>query len=410
MKPSSPLYCDPKSLDNQAIVQTLAGMLGPVSEAEFLQSYWQKKPLVLRRGNSQAYSGIFNLGDVDVLLKSSSQNASDFDFLRSREAIPREYFAGASNKVLINRLLGLYRDGGTIHVSNVNKYSASIDRLCKSVRDHLGANTESDLWLTSHNSFTPYLHYDGHDIFVLQVHGRKRWCLYDSMNVPFAPNRVGEELSADELGQPTEVVVLEPGDLLYMPAGTPHSVTTCEPHSLHLGMGIHPITWRDLMGAFLGQLDDLPTGFTSPVPNYLLADGAHGELRQRVQALLVEAVNQVSFSKLTDRLLCDAIQADTTPHDRHFSQEVLLAVEPQSDTKLRRRGPAHVVSDKNEATLHFAGGGMMSAPRIAESSLRFIASSTAAGFTAAALPGPLDEESNLILLETLLRIGFLERA
>ena len=33
--------------------------------------------------------------------------------------------------------------------------------------------------VTGLNSFEPFLHYDAHDICTLQIHGRKRWRLYD---------------------------------------------------------------------------------------------------------------------------------------------------------------------------------------------------------------------------------------
>jgi ribosomal protein L16 Arg81 hydroxylase len=82
-------------------------------------------------------------------------------------------------------------------------------------------------------------------VFVVQVDGCKRW-----------------EVAG--LG----ALVLEPGDVLYLPRGAEHEAATGDGHSLHLTIGIPASTQRDVMRRMVESLVDdrldrpLPIGFT----------------------------------------------------------------------------------------------------------------------------------------------------
>lgn len=74
-------------------------------------------------------------------------------------------------------------------------------------------------------------HYDGHEVIMVQLHGRKRW--------RHAPSGVdapesGRELDSNgDMPADCQVVILEPGDALFLPRGTLHLCDTLA-DSLHV--------------------------------------------------------------------------------------------------------------------------------------------------------------------------------
>lgn len=91
------------------------------------------------------------------------------------------------------------------------------------------------------------LHFDFHDVFVLQLEGRKRWRVWEPLPRTRDPVRGGAKIDSptfDELGEPLLDLTLERGDCLYLPRGFPHAAETIEAASSHLTIGVLAITWQ----------------------------------------------------------------------------------------------------------------------------------------------------------------------
>ena len=94
-------------------------------------------------------------------------------------------------------------------------------------------------------------HYDVHDVFVLQVSGRKHWRIHAPVVTDPLDNQNWEKsraaVAAQAEGEPLIDCVLEPGDALYLPRGTIHAAEALGDTSIHLTVGIHPITRYELV-------------------------------------------------------------------------------------------------------------------------------------------------------------------
>lgn len=103
-------------------------------------------------------------------------------------------------------------------------------------------------------------HFDDVDVFVLQLEGRKRWQVYKPLPGSILPRASSRDFSPHEIGSPILEVVLEPGDLLYLPRGTIHQAQSLpDHHSLHLTVSANQRnTWIDfLMPAVESGFQDL---------------------------------------------------------------------------------------------------------------------------------------------------------
>lgn len=88
---------------------------------------------------------------------------------------------------------------------------------------------------------TPAPHYDDIEAFCLQLEGRKRWKVYAPDKKARLPRASSEDFTDEDMQdrEPVLDVVLEPGDMLYMPRGWIHHGVTLptsqgNEHSLHL--------------------------------------------------------------------------------------------------------------------------------------------------------------------------------
>src|SRR5205823_12677252 len=111
-------------------------------------------------------------------------------------------------------------------------------------------------------------HWDGHDILVLQIAGRKCWRIYDApvalptdlpptfaferARPPAAPGSFRHWIAhpaPDAFGPeaPAGEIELRAGDLLYLPRGHGHEARTDETMSIHVTLGLYAVTWADLL-------------------------------------------------------------------------------------------------------------------------------------------------------------------
>ena len=124
------------------------------------------------------------------------------------------------------------RNGATIVLDAVDELHRPIRRLAESLERVFRVKVQVNAyagWRTSHGFD---LHWDDHDVFVLQVAGRKQWKVYGmTRKYPMARD---VEPAVDP---PSEVLwegLLRSGDLLYIPRGWWHVATPLDEPTLHL--------------------------------------------------------------------------------------------------------------------------------------------------------------------------------
>jgi hypothetical protein len=146
------------------------------------------------------------------------------------------------------------REGATLVLDNVDELSRPVRRLAESLervfRVRVQVNSYAG-WRTSHGFD---LHWDDHDVFILQVAGRKHWKVYGvTRRYPLAKD------AAPTVDPPSEVLwegMLEDGDLLYLPRGWWHVATPLDEPTLHLTVGINNPTGADFLNWFADRMRD----------------------------------------------------------------------------------------------------------------------------------------------------------
>jgi len=119
------------------------------------------------------------------------------------------------------------QDGCSVRVLHPQRWSDKLWALLSNLENFWQSPTGCNAYWTPANSqgFAP--HWDDIDAFVLQIEGKKRWRLYPTRDVSEKfPRFSSKEFSEDERKRLEETkyveVILEPGDVMYMPRGTIH--------------------------------------------------------------------------------------------------------------------------------------------------------------------------------------------
>jgi lysine-specific demethylase/histidyl-hydroxylase NO66 len=283
-----------------------------------------------------------------------------------------------------------YERGATVVLQGLHLNWTPLAVYSRELEARLGHPVQTNAYLTPRRSQGLPVHHDTHDVFVLQVSGRKRWLVYEpALYLPLRDQRY-----EPELGAPREAVldlVLGPGDTLYFPRGWLHEALTSDEDSLHLTVGVTPYTWLDAIRSALERAAEEEVELRQAVP----PDGEGGE---ELLHLLV------------DRLRGDAVRSAKRERFVRTRRPVLSGQLTQlrqldglaAETRFERR--ATVIADLDGGRLRFEGKTVVFPPQ-AEEALAALVEATGP-LTPGALPG-LDDAGRIVLVRRLVREGFL---
>ncbi len=153
--------------------------------------------------------------------------------------------AGIADQVDDSKLSALFADGSTLVLQALHRTWPPLIDFTQQLASELGHPVQVNAYVTPPQSRGFDDHYDVHDVFVLQVSGRKRWRIHEPVHAaplrdqPWTDRREAVAAAAD--APPLIDEVLEPGDCLYLPRGYLHAATALGDVSTHLTFGVH--TW-----------------------------------------------------------------------------------------------------------------------------------------------------------------------
>lgn len=170
--------------------------------------------------------------------------------------------AGIGNRTITdlvqpNRVLELYQAGATMVLQGLQFTDPHLARIANNIALALDHPVQVNAYLTPPGTKGLELHFDFHDVFVLQLDGRKRWRIWEPLERTRDPVRGGPTVrrpSFDELGPPALDIELRAGDCVYLPRGFPHAAESLDESSAHLTIGLLAITWQRALQHAVGAL------------------------------------------------------------------------------------------------------------------------------------------------------------
>ncbi|KAK2706655.1 hypothetical protein QYM36_014639 [Artemia franciscana] len=210
-------------------------MISNVDVKQFMDEYWEKDFLHVKRNNSQYYKKVLSTVEIDrILRKNYIMFTKNIDITTYINGVRKTH--NPEGRAYASTVWDLYSTGASVRFLNPQTYSNPVWKICEGLQDAFGCFVGANVYLTPPGTqgFAP--HYDDIEAFVLQLEGKKRWRVYrprsqaEECALVSSPN-----LSEEDLEEPDLDVVLEAGDLLYFPRGFIHQANALpDVHSLHI--------------------------------------------------------------------------------------------------------------------------------------------------------------------------------
>lgn len=271
---------------------TLAELVAPLTEAEFLTSLRERKLLHVRSANNGCYAELMGWAAVRGLIERGGSPRRDYlRVVRESKQAPIERWS-VDGKVDFGRLEECLRDGFSILLTHVEETVPFLDALCQDLSARLLETACVVVVVSSGAEGAIRLHYDVEDLIVLQVEGSKRWQVFGPPVSNPVLGMVKPPAPADE--PPVFDEVLEPGDFLLVPAGYWHHCQTTSGRSIHLSLGLVPPNSCDAVQVLAS---DLLTEELFRTPLTRVEDAAQrAALEAAVKKRLIEKVGAMRLS------------------------------------------------------------------------------------------------------------------
>lgn len=376
----------------------LAQIFEPLPPARFFAEHWGKKSLRLP-GAPDRFAHLFSSRKIGQLLYYQRPHPPDGILLVKGSRHCDSRWTHADGSPHPDRVRAAWLDGYTLVINDLGRLWEPIARFTAELREQLHHPVDVNLYYTPPGSQGFDAHYDVMDVFILQLEGSKIWQVREpAAHLPF-PDEAAP-VPADRLPPVAFEEQLEPGGLIYMPRGHVHAARTAESASLHLTVGIHPVTWIDLFSAAVAGArrdpryrEALPAGFFHGAP----------EVRERFGELLADLPRHIDLdqglSQLAERSI---VGQPAAAGDDLLGDGAELG---PASVLVRRDGVlCRALEGPGFAGIQFSGGKIVGPAKIAPALRHITAHRT---FAASSLPGELNEREKLVLLRRLVRDGLL---
>ena len=247
--------------------QTYPNMIKPLTHIagvpvdQFMKEDWHIKPRLFK----QAFPQFEPLCDVDTI----AEMASDED-IESR-LIQHNKTGWSLEHGPFEELPPLTQKAWTVLVQGIDHHLPEAYDLLQLFRFIPDARLDDVMLSLASDGGGVGPHYDSYDVFLLQMHGKRRWKIGPLQNKELEDN---VPLKILKNFQPTEEFLLEPGDMLYLPPNYGHDGVAEGPCST-LSIGFRAPSQAEVLAGILRDLADQVEKDAS-MTNSLFSDPGRG--------------------------------------------------------------------------------------------------------------------------------------
>ena len=314
-------------------------------EQEFLNQYWQKKPLLIKQGFTDFQDPI---------------EAEELAGLAMEESIESRIVTNHNNdwqayQGPFEDFEKLTEQHATLLVQAVDHWHSDAAQLLQPFR--FIPNWRIDDLMISYSTPKGGVgpHLDQYDVFIIQGEGKRHWRvgLPDPTLKQFAQNK---KLLQVEQFEAVIDCILEPGDILYIPPGCPHEGYAIE-NALNYSVGFRAPNQQDLFSSFADHVIDTDSGQKRYTDHTLALRDSKGELLQsetdKVKTLMQALLNNDELFKhwLGNTLSQAKHEMDLAPLEEPITCEQMSELIANNAEEFERLGGVRAIYQQLEDTL-----------------------------------------------------------
>jgi len=271
---------------------TLEHLLSPLTVDEFLTNFWGR--------TFKHVPGVpdkfCHLLPWQTLNEALEQHRLDFPRIRltrdGERLQPRSYISHSNSgrksvavpRLRYDKLTQELNSGATLVLDAVDELFESLRVLAEALELFFHERIQINAYASWRTSRGFDLHWDDHDVFILQVTGRKHWKVHGmTLAYPLA----GDPKEPKPTEPPLWDHILETGDLLYIPRGFWHVAYPLNEPTLHLTVGVHNRAGLDLLRWLVNRMRSREI-FRQDLPRFASRETIQAHLVQMREELLSE--------------------------------------------------------------------------------------------------------------------------
>jgi 50S ribosomal protein L16 3-hydroxylase len=225
----------------------IVARLGRLSTTEFMQTYWQRKPVLIRAAFDQFEAPV----SAESVLESALSDAAP-----SRLIEQKQTKLGKTQWQLthgpLDRLPSFKKNGWTVLLQAANTQWPELAQVMHRLRFISDARLDDLMVSVASDGGGVGPHLDSYDVFLLQASGQRHWRWGKTKDQQLQADQPVKLLAHFTGG---ETAVLDPGDMLYLPAGWAHEGIAQGP-CMTYSIGFRASTQREIVGEFLARAAD----------------------------------------------------------------------------------------------------------------------------------------------------------
>ncbi|MBW0114212.1 cupin-like domain-containing protein [Pseudonocardia sp. KRD-169] len=385
--------------------------------AAFADAHWGRAPLLTRGADTESFRDLLDLDGVDELLSVRGLRTPFLRLARNGSVVGSSSFTGPagvgaeiSDQVRDDRVATLFADGTTVVLQALHRLWPPVIDFATRLRDELGHPVQANAYVTPASSRGFCAHYDVHDVFVLQLAGRKHWTVHapvhdDPLRDQPWSDRADAVAARARDDEPVIDTVLEPGDAMYLPRGWLHAATALGEVSAHLTVGVHVITNFALVEALTALVTgdpalraSLPLGLDVADPDAL---APHVDA---VRDALVAALGRVPTADVARRVRARVWNGNRPEPVRPVAGAAFADGLATGDAVRLRAGLGHRVVERGGKVVLELADREITLPAVTGAAL--CSALDGATHPVGSLPG-MDEADQIVLVRRLLKEGVL---
>jgi ribosomal protein L16 Arg81 hydroxylase len=270
-----------------------ASLITPLSKQDFFKHYWEKSFFHTKHQQDDYFSKILSIADIDNFLSKQNLQSDGIRLMQTgKEIIPRywtksEPLLDGTIRTSVNpdKVFNFFNKGATIILNSAEKMIPALENACRTIEQELKIRVQSNIYITPPGSQGFAIHYDPHDIFLMQIKGPKTWRIYDSEEeLPTTYRKFKKE--------PLLITQFEinSGDFLYIPRGTPHEAFSSEVSTIHVNFSLKPRYGFHLLEDLAKIAEKEDVFFRYTIPNGLSSNDERKQyailFKQKLMALI----------------------------------------------------------------------------------------------------------------------------
>jgi Cupin superfamily protein len=385
---------------------TFSDLIAPYSIETFFQTYWEKQLLHIVHNQPDYFDAILNLSDIDDFLSQQNLMPESIRLIgKGVDISPTKWTQTsltargiATTAADPAAILKYYNEGATIVLNFAQFTIPSLTKACIALEQALKIRFHTNIYITPPQAQGFTMHYDTHDIFLLQIKGTKTWRFYDTgENLPtkqqpyrYAPELIGE-------------LNIAAGDLLYLPRGVVHEAFSTTNATIHVNFTCKPHYGFNLIEDLAKLAEEDGVFFRKTIPHGFSTEAERNDYKHAFKEALAQLIDKYPIETLLEKQETGFVQKQKQDLAGRFIN-VFEAPDLTLDSVVKRRqGFACLIVETVDATLIQYAEQELKIPNFLEKSIFF----QDKPFKVRDIKGLITPKGKLELAQQLVRAGFL---